>query len=680
MPRRRFHNSGYGQLRWVILLLAIAVILPTVCLLWFMSQAVENVRMAARQKLIDLYGQKLETAVSQADGIWRQRAKLVEDNANDEAIRNFMSAAISYGRKERSAGVLITYDKSGKLLYPILDTERAEPNMPEEFEAAWKLEFVERNFKEAKWIYNQIARSAKDDYVWRKAMLGQARCEVGRGQSQFALLNYYQPAAYRHTGPGMSPASAALAAHARVMVADLEMRDNERNTAMLDVLLYTATNYGQIPMKSWLLPMDSATRIFVLQKAIELAERSPLAQEFAKNNRIEQAKWLLAAEQLAAEVVERYPTADEFGNLSADSVRRLDVPGESYGLYTEAGDRKVLVLRSGEDIQKDLDVFAEGFTNSDVTFRVLDDSGFQVCGVTQPDDKAFLSAPAGSYMPDWKVELYFTGSDIFTKAAGRQITVYIWAGVLVIILILAAGGFAGRAVGSQIKVNRLKNDFIATVSHELKTPLASMRVLADTLLEGNYKDQQQATEYLQLICKENKRLTGLIDNFLTFSRMERNKQAFEMVRTSPAAIASSAADAVKTEFNRGRCEFEVQIAEDLPDVRADHDAMVTVLVNLLDNAYKYSRDDKKITLKVFAEHDSVCFCVCDNGMGMSSRAARKIFERFYQVDRSLSRRAEGCGLGLSIAKFIVGAHEGSIGVDSRPGEGSTFTVKLPAVN
>ncbi|NIP27920.1 MAG: GHKL domain-containing protein [Phycisphaerae bacterium] len=251
---------------------------------------------------------------------------------------------------------------------------------------------------------------------------------------------------------------------------------------------------------------------------------------------------------------------------------------------------------------------------------------------------------------------------------------------MVIVLILASGGIAGQAVGRQIKLNRLKNDFIATVSHELKTPLASMRVLADTLLEGNYKDQKQATEYLQLICKENKRLSGLIDNFLTFSRMERNKHAFEMAKTSPALIANAAAEAVKTKFSKGQCEFDVNISEDLTDVSADHDAMVTVLVNLLDNAYKYSHDDKHIDFRVFNEDGLICFSVSDNGIGLSPRAIKKIFKRFYQVDRSLSRRSEGCGLGLSIAKFIVDAHNGSITVDSKPGTGSTFTVKLPAVN
>ena len=111
---------------------------------------------------------------------------------------------------------------------------------------------------------------------------------------------------------------------------------------------------------------------------------------------------------------------------------------------------------------------------------------------------------------------------------------------------------------------------------------------------------------------------------------------------------------------------------------ADFDAIVTVLVNLLDNAYKYSYDDKKIELKVFSENNMVCFSVKDNGIGMARRQIRKVFDRFYQADTSLSRRVEGTGLGLSIVKFIVDAHKGTISVDSELDEGSTFTVRLPA--
>jgi len=334
------------------------------------------------------------------------------------------------------------------------------------------------------------------------------------------------------------------------------------------------------------------------------------------------------------------------------------------------------LLLSTESIASALVDYKENFRDSDVVYRILDDTGSFVTGTEKPASKPFVDTSVGRHFPGWKVELYFKGWDVFEKAERKQIAVYTWTGVLVIVLILAAGGLAGQAVNKQIKINKLKNDFIATVSHELKTPLASMRVLVDTLLEGNYKDQQQVQEYLELTSKENERLSRLIDNFLTFSRMERNKQAFEVVQTNPAVIARGAAEAVKTKFANRRCKFEVNISEDLPYVMADRDAMVTVLVNLLDNAYKYSYDDKKIMLRVYSQDDSVCFSVSDNGTGMSNRAVKKIFNRFYQVDRSLSRRAEGCGLGLSIAKFIADAHKGSISVDSKPGEGSTFTICL----
>ncbi|MHC4552520.1 MAG: sensor histidine kinase [Planctomycetota bacterium] len=226
-------------------------------------------------------------------------------------------------------------------------------------------------------------------------------------------------------------------------------------------------------------------------------------------------------------------------------------------------------------------------------------------------------------------------------------------------------------------MNRLKNDFIATVTHELKTPLSSMRLLVDTLLEGNYRDEQTVPEYLGLIANENERLSHLIDSFLTFSRMERNKQVFEIAPVSPVEVAKQAAEAVRTKFDNGNVTFEMDIQKALPMIHADKDGMITVLVNLLDNAYKYSNSDKQIQLNVYQQNGIICFAVKDNGIGISKRVQKRIFNRFYQVDSRLSRTAEGCGLGLSIVKFVVDAHKGTIDVESQPGQGSTFRVKLP---
>jgi signal transduction histidine kinase len=363
-----------------------------------------------------------------------------------------------------------------------------------------------------------------------------------------------------------------------------------------------------------------------------------------------------------------------------DSFRRLDLPETVFGMHHKIGDRTFVLLQTVEALASDFDRCANGLVELGVFYRIADGSGSCVWGLDRPREVAFLRASLGKFFPGWNVEFHFNDVDIFERTANRQKMIYIWAGLLAIAVMVSAGLLTAQAIGKQIKINKLKNDFIATVSHELKTPLASMRVLVDTLLEGSYRDQQQVTEYLELVSKENERLTGLIDNFLTFSRMERNKQAFAMARTSPAAIARDAAEAIKTKFSKGKCSFEVNIPDNLPDVTADRDAMVTVLVNLLDNAYKYSYDEKQIELSVSSEDGSVCFCVSDNGAGMSRRSVKKIFKRFYQVDRSLARNAEGCGLGLSIAKFILDAHKGSITVSSKPGEGSIFTVKLPAGN
>jgi signal transduction histidine kinase len=224
----------------------------------------------------------------------------------------------------------------------------------------------------------------------------------------------------------------------------------------------------------------------------------------------------------------------------------------------------------------------------------------------------------------------------------------------------------------------LKTDLVAAVSHELKTPLSSMRLLVDTLLDDANFDPQKTREYLELIANENSRLSRLIDNFLTFSRMERDRQKFNFGKTTPAKIIEAAMDAAGDRFHSPQCLLDVEIAPGLPPIQADEDALVTALLNLLDNAFKFTPEEKRIKLRAHSEPGRVCFEVADNGIGLSPREQRKVFRRFYQVDRQLARRAGGVGLGLSIVEFIVKAHHGNIQVSSQPGAGSTFTISLPA--
>ena len=139
----------------------------------------------------------------------------------------------------------------------------------------------------------------------------------------------------------------------------------------------------------------------------------------------------------------------------------------------------------------------------------------------------------------------------------------------------------------------------------------------------------------------------------------------------------AALDAVQERFESSDCRVEVRVSPGLPAVRADEDALVTVLVNLLDNAYKYTPAEKHIVMRAFRERNRMVFAVEDNGIGIAAKERKRIFRRFYQVDRRLTRETSGCGLGLSIVDFIVKAHGGFVQVESHPGEGSTFSVVLP---
>ncbi|MHC4244690.1 MAG: ATP-binding protein, partial [Planctomycetota bacterium] len=741
--------STGNQLRWVVLLLAIAIILPTVCLLWFMSQAVGNERLAVRQKLTAVYQKRLETLSKKIDDLWLARIGVIEDETavQRQPIEIFdrLSGRNSGTNDPNICNAVIIYDRRGKLVYPVIGGDDYPDEFPEGFNLAWATEFTDENFTRAIQLYEQFVDWADDGYYLRySALLGQIRCL--RKLAEFdQAVTLCREMAYGQTPEDVSVSSIALIAQARILLVNLKSQTREGiGRSDLENLIGSAINYTPGSGNVFLL-IPSGTRIFLLRKALEIIEQSEWAEEL--KTKVLRAKELLSAEELSSAAIERYytrtvsqpysekdandivsilsatlemiegveltglteqvseeakqqiskvldayqarkvgagpfsrPAFATFESWSEDSLRRLELPEDTFGIYHNSGGKTYLLLKKAKEFSSDFDSSGADLEELGISYRISDSFGTYACGLENPEKAAFLTAPLGKYFPSWNVEIHFKDIDIFETTADKQRVVYLWTGLLAIAIMFAAGLLATRVVGKQIRINKLKNDFIATVSHELKTPLASMRVLVDTLLEGSYRNQQQVTEYLQLVSKENERLTGFIDNFLTFSRMERNKQAFAMFNTSPAAIARDAAEAVKTKFSMGQCKFEVNIREDLPQVSADRDAMITVLINLLDNAYKYSYDNKQIELRVSSEDSLVCFYVSDNGRGMSRRSAKKIFNRFYQADRSLSRHAEGCGLGLSIAKFIVDAHKGTISVESKPDKGSTFTVKLPACN
>jgi len=224
------------------------------------------------------------------------------------------------------------------------------------------------------------------------------------------------------------------------------------------------------------------------------------------------------------------------------------------------------------------------------------------------------------------------------------------------------------------KLETVRNDFVANVSHELRTPLTSMVGYLDTLLESNIEDQETRDRFLGIIKEETDRLSILINDLLNLSKIE--SQSFDLQKDDPKKVLDKVVNLLKKNAADKKIDFKVEIADNLPLVYMVREQIKQVLINLIDNAIKYTPAGGEVKVKVEHEGDKVYFSVKDNGMGIPKADQERIFERFYRVDKARSRALGGTGIGLSIVRNIVKQHGSDIHVKSREGAGSEFSFYL----
>ena len=247
------------------------------------------------------------------------------------------------------------------------------------------------------------------------------------------------------------------------------------------------------------------------------------------------------------------------------------------------------------------------------------------------------------------------------------------------VVIFGAIVLALQAVLRQMRLSQMKSDFVSNVSHELRTPLASIRVFGEYMRLGRVNKDEKVREYGEYIEAESRRLTQLINNILDFSKIESAEKKYKFAETDVVSLVSETVSAIAMPLREHGYTITFRGPDDpLPLLTIDKDAIAQVVANLLDNAVKYSNGHREVEVEVGYKEGFTFISVRDHGIGIPACEQKKIFEKFYRVGSGLVHDVKGSGLGLAIVSHVVKAHGGRVEVTSTPGEGSTFTIKLPS--
>lgn len=374
-------------------------------------------------------------------------------------------------------------------------------------------------------------------------------------------------------------------------------------------------------------------------------------------------------------------------DASADELHHLHevIDGEQYLLgywQREYLGRRFLVITwhdVGRVVSESMAQLFRDPGRGNARMNVVDEGGRIVFGPPIKVGELGVSLPFLSTLSNWRLQLALASADELSQEVERKRIIEL--SMVVIAGIVAVFGLfvVINATLNERRLAALKSDFVANVSHELKTPLALIRMFGELLLLDRVRDAEKRTEYYKIIVTESERLTALIENVLDFARVERGKAAYDFAETDIGAVVKRAIEVYRYRSEKEGVAIDATIGDDLPLVDADHRAIELSVMNLLDNAMKYAKG-APVHVAVEANEKDIVVSVADEGPGIPPGEQERVFERFYRGRQTTGSGARGSGIGLALVRHIARSHGGDIVVKSptlQTGGGTTFSLVLP---
>jgi len=550
------------------------------------------------------------------------------------------------------------YPRATLLYYPFLPTAK-EP-LASLFEAGEVAEFQQRDFAKAITVFRELSHS-KDPAIRAGALLRLGRNLRKAQQSRAALDIYDELDQMGATQVGALPAE-LIARHARCTLLDEMKRTAEVKREA--GLLYADLHNGR-----W--KLDRGAYRFYAQEA---------------------SRWYTPDAELQAHEQDGVPTATAVellweawqrmrrGEDIAAGQRSVWILGRSVLLVWQTNSDRLVALVAGPRYleQQWLSVLRPLMDRQSVRLALIDAEGHPVLAqfsATPPRQAVRNSAE--TQLP-WTLHVVSRDPMAELTQQGNRRRLLLLAFTLVATFVLAGSYFIARAVTRELEVVRLQSDFVSAVSHEFRTPLASLRQLSELLSDGRVPSETRRQEYYEGLRRASERLYRLVESLLDFGRMQAGARQYRFELLEMESLFLSVVEEFAEEA--GERGYRVDIAQQghLPRVQADREALARALWNLLDNAVKYSPQNKTVKAEATCENGQVAIRVCDKGLGIAPHEQKQIFKKFVRAASADAAGAKGTGLGLTMVEHIVAAHGGQVRVDSEPGVGSTFTIILPS--
>ena len=640
-------------IRWVILYF-LSILVPAALLAFLSVRSLRDVHDSVRQELRS----KAVLAQDAFDRLINSRAQLLAAYIQDGGIDPRQYAGFA------EIAQIFAVDPTGVLSHPSvhpLHLQEPRAAFAALMEQAEEREFGHRDWAGSAQLYRQAWKEATNPAEEAEALNALARC-AHKGKDMATVEGAHQTLAalYGHVfdTDGAHPVTLShlrLGHHAAPEQAQASLM------AWTEALLI-----GRYPLYAGCQQALQEVRTLAQGRLAEMANRPILLERLAL---IEKA--LDFALRFGPVVEDQWTTAREQGYLSG-----VSDDGTSFLLYLGAaeGGGAVGILFDWAALTALVQEQVEGLTERDFALTLFD-ADAEADFLAAHREAIYETGPASRWMDRIRLGIWAADTSAATGYY-RTRNYLVGGGIFALAVSVVLGGLMIlRDAGREVQVARLRSEFVANVSHELRTPLTSIRMYAETLLLGRYRSAEQMQDYLTTLLHESRRLSRLVDNVLDFARIERGDRTYQRQPCDLGDAARAALETFGGVFSAEGFEVEEAIAAELPSVLADQEAVEGAVANILGNAVKYSSEHKAIRLAVEQRGTEVVVEVADRGIGLPTGEEQRIFEKFHRGANAAN--TAGTGLGLSLVKSVVEAHEGRVEAANRPAGGSVFRLYFP---